>query len=271
VVAHEEKMMKFIKMGNNSSILLLALIEDILDLSKMEAGTFTLTVASFQIDKLLSLAAEIFEYQWQQKRIQFIVEIDPRLKKTPCKSDHGRIKQILLNLLSNALKFTFDGYIKLTAKLVTIHKQGFVQFSVEDTGVGIKREEQKKLFKLFGMLDTNKAMNRNGWGIGLTVSKRFAEALGGKIWLESEFNKGTTIHFIVPYPDRFSIIDESKFDESERNLVVWEESSNHEEQIMRVDVHSSFKLESLTKMVWESASKNVLMKRNNILHHTSQF
>jgi two-component system, OmpR family, sensor histidine kinase VicK len=205
----EERIKKFLKMGANSSTLFLALIEDILDLSKIEAGTFALNVTSFMIPELLQDIYEIFEYQCKQKRLKLFVEIGPCLIEKQCKSDHGRIKQILLNLVSNALKFTFEGHIKIKAELIINRGIKYAQFSVSDTGMGIPKKEQKKLFKLFGMLDLNRNVNKNGWGIGLTISQKYAEALGGKIWLESEFKKGTSISFTIPYPGNSDLVEDS--------------------------------------------------------------
>jgi signal transduction histidine kinase len=155
-------MKKFIKMGANSSKLLLALIEDILDLAKMEAGSFTFNIDSFFIQELLHDIHEIFEYQCKQKRLDFLIDIDHSLIENPFESDQGRIKQILMNLISNALKFTFNGSIQIKAANVREESKKFVQFSVSDTGIGIPKKEQKKLFKLFGMLDMNREMNKNG-------------------------------------------------------------------------------------------------------------
>jgi signal transduction histidine kinase len=149
-------------MGASSSTLLLALIEDILDLSKIEAGTFALNVTCFMIPELLQDIYEIFEYQCKQKRLKLFVEIGPCLVEQQCNSDHGRIRQILMNLVSNALKFTFEGHIKIKAELISNKGIKYAQFSVSDTGTGIPKKEQKKLFKLFGMLDLNRNINKNG-------------------------------------------------------------------------------------------------------------
>jgi two-component system, sensor histidine kinase and response regulator len=196
-------------MGSSSSILLLALIEDILDLSKMEAGTFSLTNTQFMIPELLNNVCELFQFQCEQKKLELVVEVDPWLKKLQLISDLGRIRQILLNLITNALKFTFEGRIEVKAKLVTLNGKTYSQFCISDTGIGIPRLEQKNLFKLFGMLDFNKEINKNGWGIGLTVSKKFTEALGGQIWMESEYQKGSAVYFTIPYPSPNKMIDDS--------------------------------------------------------------
>jgi len=105
---------KFLKMGKNSSILLLSLVEDILSLSKMEAGTFNTSMTQFSIEELVSEVSDVFEMQCHYKNIRLVIDIDDSLTGMRAISDHGRIKQILLNLLSNALKFTFKGSISVT-------------------------------------------------------------------------------------------------------------------------------------------------------------
>jgi two-component system, NarL family, sensor histidine kinase BarA len=205
----EKRITNFINMGASSSTLLHSLIEDILDLSKMEAGTFTLNVSSFMIPDLLKDTIELFEYQCKLKNLQLIVDVDPSLVEQPCKSDHGRIKQILMNLISNALKFTFEGHIKVRAELIVRNEKGNAKFTVSDTGVGIPKKDHKKLFKLFGMLELNKEMNKNGCGIGLTVSRKYAEALGGQIWINSVYKEGASVSFTVPYPDNTYIMNDS--------------------------------------------------------------
>ena len=103
-----------------------------------------------------------------------------------------------MNLMTNSVKFTFQGFIKISASLTHNNKKTFVEFSIEDTGIGIKDEDQAKLFKLFGMASGNRGINPNGCGIGLTVCQKFIESLGGSISLESEFEKGTKISFKLP-------------------------------------------------------------------------
>ena len=121
------------------------------------------------------------------------------------KSDVTRIKQVLLNFLSNAFKFTFKGSIKITVCSANIDDNDFIKFCVTDTGIGIKQEDQCKLFKLFSMINndentrrSNRLINPNGCGIGLTVSKRYIEYLNGSVSLESEFGKGTSVTFHIP-------------------------------------------------------------------------
>ena len=189
---------KFLKMGKNSSILLLSLVEDILSLSKMEAGTFNTSMTQFSIEELVSEVSDVFEMQCHYKNIRLVIDIDDSLTGMRAISDHGRIKQILLNLLSNALKFTFKGSISVTVSKQVVEGELWVFFIVADTGIGIRKENHHHLFSLFGKLPDADQINSNGSGIGLTISRKYCETLGGKIWLESEQNEGTKVSFYIP-------------------------------------------------------------------------
>lgn len=149
----------------------------------------------------------------------------------------------------------------MSAKLVNDNGTRFAQFSVEDTGVGIKKDEQQKLFRLFGMLDTNKALNKNGCGIGLTVSQKFAEALGGKIWIESEFEKGTCVIFRIPYPSRFQKYEEAKESYNEFLSQISEGIKDEDFNLEHGKQYQSQKIELLKEEFCVNASRNVLGSR----------
>ena len=138
ILAESKKMKKFISMGSNSSILLLSLIEDILDLSKMDSGTFKINASKFNLKDLIDEVYDLFYFQCMLKKISFEVDMDRKAKEVIMNSDKGRIKQILLNLISNSFKFTFKGGIKLTWNLVFKDDERFIRFVVLDTGIGIK-------------------------------------------------------------------------------------------------------------------------------------
>ena len=201
---YAEHIKKFIKMGNNSSILLLALIDDILDLSKMEAGTFTIHNDDFYIQNLIDEVSDIFSNQCEQKKITFDTKIDKKLTNTKIWSDKGRIKQILLNLISNAVKFTFVGSIILKVRQQQVEGGWTIIFDVCDTGIGIKDENKHKLFNLFGMISDSKGLNPNGTGIGLTIWRKYLEKLNGDIKLESQYGVGTVVSFWVPIVQNLS-------------------------------------------------------------------
>uniref|UniRef100_A0A7S3K7V0 histidine kinase n=1 Tax=Euplotes crassus TaxID=5936 RepID=A0A7S3K7V0_EUPCR len=129
------------------------------------------------------------------------IDIDPRIRRVRVYSDEKRIKQVLINLLSNSLKFTFSGSVTLSCKQVWIDKKLFAKFMVKDTGIGISQKQQAKLFKMFSMVKYTNQINPNGTGLGLTVSKKYVEALGGSIKLKSAKGAGTTVSFYIPLED----------------------------------------------------------------------
>lgn len=189
---------KYTKMGSCSATLLLSLIEDILDMSKIEAGTFKINYDWFSLKKLLAEVVDVFNMQCSQKNIDLKLDIDLDLFEKHLYSDRGRIKQILLNLISNSLKFTFEGEISISVKPI-ICKSGkeIVEIEVADTGIGIKDNDQKNLFKVFGMASSSQKINPNGSGIGLTICQKYVEILGGQISLESQFGEGTSVKFTI--------------------------------------------------------------------------
>ena len=195
---------KFFKICKISTTSLMSLVEDILDLAKIEAGTFSLNKQLFEVKSLVQDIQYVFEFQCTQKGIYFKVDIDNILvDKTFC-SDIGRIKQVLNNLISNACKFTLRGGITLHISLNTefdtdsFERVRYLKFTVSDTGVGVDEKEIPKLFKLFGMIDQHRnKLNSKGTGLGLEISKKLVESLGGKISLKSKLNIGTDITFTI--------------------------------------------------------------------------
>ena len=165
----------------------MSLIEDILDLAKIEAGTFTLDEKPFAIKTLLEEIYYIFSFQWNQKRLYFKLDIHEELRNSYFWSDIGRIKQILMNLISNSFKFTQNGgiIVKIRRKLEVgefdFKLVPYLHFKVIDTGVGIAKNDIPYLFKMFGMINKYKnRLNNKGTGLGLTISKKLTESLGGK-------------------------------------------------------------------------------------------
>jgi signal transduction histidine kinase len=202
VIGLIDRIDKNIKVAAISSNLLMNLTEDILDFAKIEAGIFTLSPKKFDVQELIEEITSIFEDQWMAKGVEFRIDCDERLLASQFNSDAGRIKQILINLISNSIKFTSRGSI--TVSLACLKERSFVQTTkylkcfVEDTGIGISQEDQSWLFKVFGMVSKHKRdVNIRGTGLGLTIWEKLVKQLGGKISLESEENKGTKIIFTV--------------------------------------------------------------------------
>ncbi|CAI2376882.1 unnamed protein product [Moneuplotes crassus] len=197
-----EIILKFLKTGSTSSVLLLALVEDILNLSKIDNGTITTKSDFFHIPDLLRDVHSLFSIQCENKGIELTEEFDETLQLCEIKSDCKRIKQVLLNLVSNSLKFTFSGFIKIKAEFFkTLEGSDFIEFRVRDTGTGIKEQDQECLFQLFGVVENNGNLNPDGCGLGLTISKKYVEMLGGDIRVESVYGEGTEMIFTILIKD----------------------------------------------------------------------
>ena len=172
---------------------LLSLINEILDLSKVEAGRMELEVATFDLPLAIDNARTFVRERATKHGINLDVTIDERLGEFT--GDERKIKQILLNLLSNAVKFTPEGgRIGINAR----QADGSVEISVSDTGIGISPEDQPKIFEEFRQVGSDYAHKIEGTGLGLTLAKKFVELHGGKIWVESKVGKGSTFTFTLP-------------------------------------------------------------------------
>jgi signal transduction histidine kinase len=177
---------------HQSGVHLLSLINDILDLSKIEAGRMDLAPAPFHLPSALENAVTLVKERAGRQGIGLGVEIDPRLGALV--GDERKIKQVLLNLLSNAVKFTPEGgRIARRADLA----DGNVRISVSDTGIGIAPEDQAAIFEEFRQVGSDER-RREGTGLGLTLAKRFVELHGGRIWVESEPGAGSSFTFTLP-------------------------------------------------------------------------
>jgi len=172
---------------------LLSLINDILDLAKIEAGRMELEVTDFHLPQAIENAITLIRERAARRSIALDVQIDPRLGEI--KGDERKVKQVLLNLLSNAIKFTPEsGQVGVHAALT----DGFAEISVSDTGVGISPEDHEAVFEEFRQVGSDYAKKHEGTGLGLTLSRRFVELHGGKIWVKSQLNQGATFTFTLP-------------------------------------------------------------------------
>jgi signal transduction histidine kinase len=176
---------------------LLSLINDILDLSKVEAGKMDIRPESLRLADVVDDAVTTVKPMLDDSRHEMAISIAEDLP--PIYGDRNRLKQILLNLLSNAIKFTPDGG-KLY--LETNRKGKFCQVSMVDNGIGIRKEDQTSIFEPFTQLDTQPGERKQGTGLGLALTKQLVELLGGKIWVESEYGKGSKFNFIIPLAEK---------------------------------------------------------------------
>jgi signal transduction histidine kinase len=174
---------------------LLAVINDLLDLSKIAAGRMELRLESLALATVLREAADTVRTQLDLRQHQLV--LDPPPAPVTVTADHGRVRQVLLNLLSNAIKFTTNGgRITLGARLEDDGRR--VRVAVSDTGIGIAPADQRKLFQEFVQLDASPSRHYEGTGLGLALSRRLVELHGGAIGVESELGKGSTFWFTLP-------------------------------------------------------------------------
>ena len=183
---------KQLNLVKNSANHLLNMINDILDISKIEAGRVDLSPEKFLLDDVINEVAEIFSNQAAQKGLELIVNIPEKIFLF---SDMRRIKQILINLVSNAVKFTNQGRITVTGTILPDER---IEISVADTGIGIKEESMDKLFNPFQQVDMNLTKQFEGTGLGLYLCKSLVNLLGGEISAKSEYKKGSVFTFILP-------------------------------------------------------------------------
>ncbi|NDP42393.1 MAG: GAF domain-containing protein [Aromatoleum sp.] len=188
-----EKQDDYLKDIHSSGRHLLALINDILDLSKVEAGRMELEISRFDVPDALSNAMTLVRERAQRHNVGLALDVDATLGEVS--ADERKFKQIVLNLLSNAVKFTPDGgRIDVSARRTPDE----LIVAVHDTGIGIATEDQQAVFEEFRQVGRNYTNKQEGTGLGLALTRRFVELHGGRIWLESEPNKGSTFTFTIP-------------------------------------------------------------------------
>ena len=187
---------RFADAVRNSGESLLSIINDILDFSKIEAGRMELEPAPFDLHDLLGGVLEIFAASAQRKGVGISLGIDPELPRY-LEGDAVRLRQILVNLMGNAVKFTTSGEVRLSAGPAAGKGEGGVRFEVTDTGIGIRPEAQAHIFESFSQADYSTTRTFGGTGLGLAISRQLAELMGGELGLSSEYGSGSTFWFSV--------------------------------------------------------------------------
>jgi len=195
----EEKQKEFLNVIHNRAKNLLQIINDIVDISKIEANQLKVEYSEFNLNQLLYELYNTYQFELQSinnSDIKLIIHKDLDYEKSLIYSDETRLKQILTNLISNSLKFTEKGEIEFGYKL---RNEDELLFYVRDTGIGIPKDKQDFIFVRFRQADEVTSRKYGGTGLGLSISLNLVKMLGGKIWLESEEGKGTCFYFTLPY------------------------------------------------------------------------
>ncbi len=187
-----EEQRKQLTMVKNSANHLLDLIEDILDISKVEAGKVELSLEEFNLDDVAGEVVETLSPEANKKGLELVSEVP---KGITLFSDIRRVKQVVMNLVSNAVKFSDQGSVKIATR---VPGDDNIEIRVIDTGLGIKREDMDKLFQPFQQIDVSLAKRHAGTGLGLHLTRKLVTLLAGEIWVESEWGVGSTFTFTLP-------------------------------------------------------------------------
>jgi len=182
----------------HSADALLYIINDILDLSKIEAGLLKIEKAPYDPREVVESVGEMFARRAASKGLEFILKVSTDIPSSVL-GEGNRLRQILINLAGNAFKFTQKGQVKISAEYLKGKDAGWLLFSVADTGIGISPENQKKLFRKFSQVDHSSTRKYGGTGLGLSISKALVEMMGGSISLESSEGKGSVFSFRLPF------------------------------------------------------------------------
>ena len=197
--AHEldEKKQKLVKALHSSSISLKDLISDVLDFSKIESGELELEATPFSLQDLFENITSIMSVRTNEKNLDFVFEYED-VKNIEFYGDPVRLRQILINLIGNAIKFTEHGHVHVKATKEDQGDFSILRIDVEDTGIGISKEQTELIFERFKQADSSVSRKFGGTGLGLPISKKLAGLMGGSIEIESETGKGSTFSLILP-------------------------------------------------------------------------
>jgi two-component system sensor histidine kinase RpfC len=196
----DQQQQEYVEGLKESSITLHSLIDDVLDLSKIEAGKYQLEHSAFNLQRLVKGVVNIFKPQADKKALSLTYEIASDVPEVVI-GDHNRLRQVLLNLISNAVKYTDNGSV--TVRVINAAKQdelNQLRFEIQDSGTGIDKEHQQHIFEPFYQCQTSPAEQRHGTGLGTTISSKLVNTMSGGIGLQSEPGKGSVFWFDLPLP-----------------------------------------------------------------------
>ena len=194
-----EQQQEYIRIIEKGGSRLLNIINDIIDISKIESGLMTLNSRESNINEQIEQIYTFFKSEVESKGMSISIKNSLPSKESIILTDHDKLYAILTNLVKNSIKYSVEGSIEFGYILKTDREPLELEFYVKDTGVGIAKDRQEAIFERFVQADFEDKMARQGAGLGLSISKAYVEMLGGKIWVESEEGKGSTFYFTLPY------------------------------------------------------------------------
>lgn len=233
---HSETAGSYLGILKSSSDNLLDVVNDILDFSKIDAGRMSLTEAPYDVGALIEDVKNIVSVRLSNKAVAFTIDVDPTLPRVLI-GDEVRIRQILINLLGNAAKFTGKGLISLNVTYERLSKETIdISFAIRDTGVGIAPSEKEKVFQKFGQAVSLKK-GTEGTGLGLTICRELASMMGGSISFESELGKGSTFTARIRQrvtPDNVPIADVDKNRNLALDFLIWDDNIHYADNLERI-------------------------------------
>ena len=249
-----ESQKKYIKFIEKSGLRMLEIINNIISISKIEAGIVEVNNTEFNINEQQKNLYNFFKPEVEKKKIDFLFKPSLPLKHSIIKTDKDKFLSILTNLIKNALIFTKKGSIEFGYNL----KENFLEFYIKDTGIGIKKNRQEVIFERFIQADIENKMARQGAGLGLSISKAYVELLGGKIWVKSETGKGSVFYFTIPFNNVKVNMEDKTRDVSDSEI----ENKIKQLNILLVDDDEISGL--LINAMFEKTNCNILQAKNGI-------
>ncbi|VAW14498.1 hypothetical protein MNBD_BACTEROID01-1354 [hydrothermal vent metagenome] len=251
-----DDIIEFNKTINASGNHLLAIVKDLFDITLIESGEIKIAKENFKLRTILNDVQNIIKAEQEKTNkgnIGLNLVTPPEGEGLIINTDPSKLKQILINLLKNALKFTHEGYINYGYNIEAGHDKPVLKFYIEDTGIGIPKEKQELIFDIFRQVEDSHTRIYGGAGIGLSISKKLAELLGGRIWLESEKGEGSTFYLEIPL-DEFEMVSKPIIKETGKD------NSLKEKTILIVeDVQVSFEF---LKIVLEKSGINIIWAKD---------
>lgn len=231
----------YIEMARNSADSLLQIINDILDFSKIEAGKFEIESIKFNFFNFIEKILDEFSYKIYTKNLELIYLPDFSIP-TALIGDPKRLRQILVNLIGNAIKFTHKGEISVIIENISTNKNEIeLKFTIKDTGIGIPKDKINKLFVSFSQIDTSPTRKYGGTGLGLAISKRLIELMGGKIWVESILGTGSSFYFTLKLKI-FKEHEQKFYDFSNFSIAIIERNKNNEKVLLNLFQYLKFRI-----------------------------
>ena len=194
-----EQQQEYIKIIEKSGARMLNIINDIIDISKIESGQMKAVLQETNINEQLEFIYQLFKREVEHKELSFSMKKVSLPPESIIETDREKLYAILTNLVKNSIKYTSKGFIEFGCDIVETNHELLLQYFVRDTGIGIPKNRHEAIFERFIQVDVVDKMARQGAGLGLAISKAYVEMLGGKIWIESEEGKGSTFYFTIPY------------------------------------------------------------------------